>query len=205
MFLRSQGILSVEIKEKEGILMFWKKYRYEIYGILFTAAAGTLLHFVYEWSGSAVIVGLFAPVNESVWEHIKLLFFPGLLFSVWDYFHASRRPASFLPARTAGLTAGMAAIPLLFYAYTALLGTNHLALDIMVFLLGILLAFLISALLEKKISTTATALSGTKTRVLPFLSAVLIIIYLLLFFLFTFRPPQLPLFRDPVSGHFGIS
>ena len=96
-------------------------------------------------------------------------------------------------------------IPLLFYAYTALLGTNHLALDIMVFLLGILLAFLISALLEKKISTTATALSGTKTRVLPFLSAVLIIIYLLLFFLFTFRPPQLPLFRDPVSGHFGIS
>lgn len=73
MFLRSQGILSVEIKEKEGILMFWKKYRYEIYGILFTAAAGTLLHFVYEWSGSAVIVGLFAPVNESVWEHILSL------------------------------------------------------------------------------------------------------------------------------------
>lgn len=143
--------------------MFWKKYRYEIYGILFTAAAGTLLHFVYEWSGSAVIVGLFAPVNESVWEHIKLLFFPGLLFSIWDYFHASHRPASFLPARTAGLTAGMAAIPLLFYAYTALLGTNHLALDIMVFLLGILLAFLISTLLEKKISTTATTLSGTKT------------------------------------------
>lgn len=91
--------------------MFWKKYRYEVYGVLFTAATGTLLHFVYEWSGSAVIVGLFAPVNESVWEHIKLLFFPGLLFSVWDYFHASRRPASFLPSRTAGLTAGMAAIP----------------------------------------------------------------------------------------------
>ena len=84
----------------------------------------TLLHFVYEWSGSAVIVGLFAPVNESVWEHIKLLFFPGLLFSVWDYFHASRRPASFLPARTAGLTAGMVRHSLLFYAYTALLGNQ---------------------------------------------------------------------------------
>lgn len=142
--------------------MFWKKYRYEIYGVLFIAAAGTLLHFVYEWSGSTVIVGLFAPVNESVWEHIKLLFFPGLLFSVWDYFHASRRPASFLPARTAGFTAGMAAIPLLFYAYTALLGTNHLALDIMVFLLGILLAFLISALLEKKSVTQPQHCPGQK-------------------------------------------
>lgn len=185
--------------------MFWKKYRYEIYGILFTSLAGTLLHFIYEWSGSLAAVGLFAPVNESVWEHIKLLFFPGLLFSVWEYFHASRRPASFLPARTAGLTAGMAAIPLLFYAYTALLGTNHLALDIAVFLLGILLAFLISALLEKKISNAATTPSGTKTRILPVLCAALLILYLLLFFLFTFRPPHLSLFRDPVSGHFGIS
>ncbi|WP_455617185.1 DUF6512 family protein [Eisenbergiella sp.] len=185
--------------------MFWKKYRYEIYGILFTSLSGTLLHFIYEWSGSLAAVGLFAPVNESVWEHIKLLFFPGLLFSVWEYFHASRRPASFLPARTAGLSAGMAAIPLLFYAYTALLGTNHLALDITVFLLGILLAFLISALLEKKISAAATTASGTKAGILPFLCAALLVLYLLLFFLFTFRPPQLPLFQDPVSGHFGIS
>ena len=54
------GSLLAGIKEKEGIPMFWKKYRYEIYGVLFTAVAGTLLHFVYEWSGSAVIVGLFA-------------------------------------------------------------------------------------------------------------------------------------------------
>lgn len=178
-----------------------KKYHYEIYGVLFTALAGTLLHFIYEWSGNAVVVGLFAPVNESVWEHIKLLFFPCLLFSVWEYFHASRTPASFLPARTAGLTAGMAAIPLLFYAYTSFLGTNYLALDITVFLLGILLAFLISALLEKKIDA---AQASTHLRLLPLLCAALLLIYLLLFFLFTFRPPKLPLFRDPVSGHFGI-
>ena len=72
------------------------------------------------------------------------------------------------------------------------------------FLLGILFAFLISALLGEKSSTTATRNVRDKTRVLPFLSAVLLIIYLLLFFLFTFRPPQLPLFRSGFQS-FGIS
>ena len=39
-------------------------------GILFTITAGTLLHFCYEWSGENPFVALFAPVSESVWEHV---------------------------------------------------------------------------------------------------------------------------------------
>jgi Family of unknown function (DUF6512) len=35
--------------------------------------AGTLLHFVYGWSGQNALAGLVSPVNESVWEHTKLL------------------------------------------------------------------------------------------------------------------------------------
>lgn len=44
---------------------------------------GTLLHFVYEWSGNNFIVGLFAPVNESVWEHLKLILLPATLFGIF--------------------------------------------------------------------------------------------------------------------------
>ena len=47
-------------------------YTWEIIGTFFIIIAGSLLHFVYEWTGYSDIMGLFTPVNESVWEHLKL-------------------------------------------------------------------------------------------------------------------------------------
>ena len=76
----------------EGALMkpFNKRnkrlYISTIIGTIFVSAAGTLLHFVYGWTGNHFIVGLFAPVNESTWEHMKLLYFPMLLYCAAEYF-----------------------------------------------------------------------------------------------------------------------
>ena len=39
--------------------------------------AGCVLHFLYEWQPNAV-TALFSPVNESLWEHVKLVFWPFL-------------------------------------------------------------------------------------------------------------------------------
>ena len=50
---------------------------FTVIGILFTIILGSLSHFFYGWSGNFFLVGFFSPVNESVWEHLKLLFFPG--------------------------------------------------------------------------------------------------------------------------------
>ena len=50
-------------------------------GFLTTAVLGTLAHFAYRWSDGALLAGVFCAVNESVWEHMKLLFFPVFLFS----------------------------------------------------------------------------------------------------------------------------
>lgn len=43
-----------------------------------TAAAGAALHFLYDLWPNA-LTAILAPVNESVWEHLKLLFWPFLL------------------------------------------------------------------------------------------------------------------------------
>ena len=56
--------------------------RYTMIGIVFVLITGSLAHFVYDWSGKNHIVGLFTPINESVWEHMKLLFFPMLIYSL---------------------------------------------------------------------------------------------------------------------------
>ena len=55
-------------------------------GIFFVLAAGSLAHFIYEWSGYSTAAGLFFPVNESTWEHMKLCFFPMLGYSFYLYF-----------------------------------------------------------------------------------------------------------------------
>ena len=60
-------------------LFFW-----ELAGFLFTGALGVLLHFLYEWSGGNTLAAAFSAVNESTWEHMKLLFFPMYDFSVFQ-------------------------------------------------------------------------------------------------------------------------
>ena len=64
--------------------------RWEIVGLLWTLAAGNLLHFVYDWTGQSVAAGLFSAVNESTWEHMKLLAVPWILFSLAEYIAVRR-------------------------------------------------------------------------------------------------------------------
>ncbi len=85
--------------------------------------AGTLLHFVYGWAGRDFLVGLVSPVNESVWEHTKLLVFPvvavGMVAAV--LLHDVRRVAW---ATLVEAILGALAIVAVFYAYTGALGTG---------------------------------------------------------------------------------
>lgn len=61
----------------------WRTW--EIISLFWTLAAGNLLHFVYDWTGSSVAAALFSAVNESTWEHMKLLAVPWILFSLVEY------------------------------------------------------------------------------------------------------------------------
>ena len=46
-----------------------------ILSYLIAAGAGVLLHFLFHWFPNPVLA-LVSPVRESVWEHVKLLYFP---------------------------------------------------------------------------------------------------------------------------------
>mgnify|MGYP000537345779 CR=1 FL=1 len=58
---------------------------------LLTALAGSALHFAYDLCPSP-LVGLFCPVSESVWEHLKLLYAPFLVCGLFSG-EAPRGPA----------------------------------------------------------------------------------------------------------------
>lgn len=62
-----------------------RTFFYELAGIIFIIAFGSVLHFTFEWSGRQVAVGVFSAVNESVWEHLKLGFWPAIAFALFEF------------------------------------------------------------------------------------------------------------------------
>lgn len=150
---------------------------------LFVVLLGVFLHFAYELSGQNPIVGLFALVNESIWEHLKLIFFPMLVLTVWDMFTNQRNNLCFLPARTLGTLAGMAFIVIVYYTVTGILGFQTAWLNILIYLLGVLMAFLVEKKLQHRCNTISVKVA-----------IVLWILFIILFIVFTIAPPALGIF-----------
>ena len=73
---------------------------WEIIGFLTVCALSGVFHFIYDWSGKQAWIGFFCPVNESTWEHLKLLFFPVLIFSAIEYIWIRKESKNFIAARS---------------------------------------------------------------------------------------------------------
>ena len=95
---------------------------WQMIGFIFTGVGGTLLHFLYDWSGENPVIGAFSAANESIWEHMKLLFFPMLLFSFWEYARVGKEYPNFWCVKLLGALLGLLAIPVIYYTYTGALG-----------------------------------------------------------------------------------
>ena len=159
-----------------------------IVGIVFVTLAGAVLHSVYALSGKAFVVGLFCSVNESTWEHLKLLFFPYLLYGIAECL-LLKRERIFFP-KAAGAAAGMLFISAFFYTYTGVIGRNFAPLDIGSFIAGVFIAFFTD---YKMINAGRFA-----SKALNLTGVLYFIIMTVLFFVFTVNPPSIPLFESPV-------
>ncbi len=148
---------------------------------------GSLNHFLYEWSGCAAVIALFCPVNESTWEHLKLLFFPFLFVSVILFLRSRTQALSFFYHRFLAVMGGLLSIIVLFYTYTGVFGTHFLAADLLIFLFSVVFSFYIASRLQD------AQLSPPPQNIV----CSLWIIMTLCFFSFTCFPPDLPPFFPP--------
>lgn len=146
---------------------------------------GFLNHFLYKWSGQSGIIALFCPVNESVWEHLKLLFFPFLFISVWTYLRHKSIRAVFFYQRLLAVLFGMVSILVLFYTYTGVIGRSFLLLDILIYLFGVLASFASLRYIKRR-----------HLSIFPSDSAIAVswLFLCFCFFFFTGFPPNIPLF-----------
>jgi hypothetical protein len=162
---------------------------YVVIGIIFVTLFGSAAHFIYGWTGKNPAAGLFFPVNESTWEHMKLVFFPMLIYA----FYMNAKLKETYPCVTSSLCAGVllstVLIPVIFYTYTGFLGYHTLFLDILTFLVSVVLAF--AAVYQYTLSCQMQPCESVLKAAVA--------VGMLLFFLFTYFPPGIGLFRDPVA------
>lgn len=182
-------MIDVNVSERKSVLA------YELIGMVFIIILGSVLHFTFEWSGNQPIVGVFSAVSESVWEHLKLAFWPALLFLFIEYALLKKTANNYAFAKTIGVYLMVIIIPIVFYSYTAITGKGIFVIDISTFIVAVIVGQLSSYKL-----LTYKKLSENLNRV----SLIALVLLGLAFVLFTFYPPQLPIFRDPNTGNYGI-
>lgn len=167
---------------------------WQLMGFAVTSLGGTLLHFLYDWLGGSPLIAPFSGVNESTWEHMKLLFWPMLFFAVVQSFFFKDRK-DFWCVKLRGILLGLILIPVIFYTYNGVIGTSPDWINIAIFFISAAIAYIYETRLFK--SNKITCLS-TKAAV------SLLCLIALLFIAFTFYPPTLGIFEDPLTGNFGI-
>ncbi len=165
---------------------------YQIFSTIFVFVLGTLLHFVYDWSGQNQIIGAFSAVNESTWEHLKLIYFPMLITIIIGFFYLGKNTSNFMCSKTIGLLVALAFTVIFFYTYTGILGKNIAIIDISSFFIAVLLGEFISYLL---IINNFNCNNKVGTFILT--------LFFILFVVFTYNPPKIGLFKDPISGNYG--
>lgn len=167
--------------------------KFIIFSGIFVMILGTLLHFTYKWSGNNTFVAAFSAVNESTWEHLKLLFFPMLLTTIIGFFYLEKSCPNYWCARLFGILTAILFTIVFFYTYTGIISTNFAFVDISIFFVAVILGELVSykVLVSSFDCNSSVALVG-------------IILLLACFIIFTYFTPEIGLFKDPVTGLFGI-
>ena len=148
---------------------------------------GSALHFLYDAAPNP-LTALVSPVNESVWEHLKLLFWPMLLTAVFLARGTDDRYALW-----SGIFAAELLMPLFllggYYLLRCGFGAAGLPLDIALYVVTMALGFFVAYRIFR---------SGKLANAAGWL-LVPVILYGASLILFTFAAPRLAVFIPPAG------
>ena len=167
---------------------------WQLMGFAVTSLGGTILHFLYDWLGKAVWIAPLSGVNESTWEHMKLLFWPMFIYAIVQSFFFRDRE-DFWCVKLRGTLLGLALIPIIFYTYNGVVGKSPDWINIAIFFISGAIAYLYERQLFQK--------EKVRCR-MPKLAIGILCVIALLFVIFTFATPEIGIFKDPLTGSYGI-
>jgi len=183
---------------RKSKLLVW-----EIGCILWISFAGAMLHFAFELSDYWKPMALIAAVNESVWEHLKMYFWPGLAFALVQYTYARDYANNYWLGKVAALAITPLIIVICYYAYMSYANSADIK-PSLALMLGLMFAGIIVGQMTSYLLLSAPPLGGQLNRLAPTAYAIVIGS----FSAFTFFPPKVPLFENfacyTYTGEYGI-
>lgn len=172
-----------------------KLIKIEIINTIIVLILGIFFHFSYNLSNQNILIGTFSAVNESTWEHLKLIFFPMLITTIISYFYLKKDYSNYLWIKTKSILIAMLFIVIFFYTSSGIIGKNIAFLNISSFFIAI---FLSEYYTFKKINKNYYKDNNI-------LSSTILFLLFLSFIIFTFFTPHLGLFKDPLTNTYGIN
>ena len=167
---------------------------WQILGFIFTGVAGVVLHFLFDWTNQSIIVALFSAVNESIWEHMKLLFFPMFVFAIIESRYIGNDYKSFWCVKLIGIVLGVALIPILYYTINGIFGSTPDFVNIAIFYVASAISYITETWLMKKDTINCES---------PKIAIGILVLISAVFAVLTFTPPKIPLFEDPITNTYG--
>lgn len=165
------------------------------FSFIISVILGTLFHFAFSYSGGNTVVGAFTPVNESIWEHLKLILIPSVIVGFLEYFVFGKEYKGYFGAKGFATLIGMIFVLSAYYTYSGIIGSDYFVADILLFIAGTALTSYLTYIFITKFDF------GERESII---GIVIIAFLIIIFMYFTFDPPMLELFRDPLSEDFGI-
>ena len=163
---------------------------------LFTSIFGVVFHFAHKRFSKSLLVHIFCPVNESVWEHSKLTFSPMLIAGIFQIFALSPTYLNHYFAILVSILAGIVIMPILYYFVISITKREILWVSITIFYIVVISAHLI----EYSILANRTTVLNYDVELI---SLCLIFLIILIYAVLTFYPPRLGIFKDSIKKKYG--
>ena len=165
-------------------------FYWQVAGFLAVSVLGTLLHFLYDWTNQSLAASFVSAVDESTFQHMKLFFVSFWLFTVVEAWFLNGETPYFWGIKLKSVLLGLILIPVLYYTYTGVFGVNADWFNITIFYFSVALSFFVE---------TKSFLQNKKCIISENVAKLGFILLAVVFVIFTFSPPEIPLFEDPTK------
>ncbi len=155
-----------------------------------------LFHFMYDWF-PCYFTTIFFPVNESIWEHMKLLFSAVVFYGIIDYIILQKFKIKYNNFFTSLFVSAISIIPIYLVMFLPIyykIGEN------MVITIGIMLITIITSQI-----ISYYILKAKDCDKLNIISLILIIVSYIVFAYLTYYPIKNELFFDVQEEKYGLN
>lgn len=166
-----------------------------IYAIIGIFLLSFICHFVFDLFPN-VLFSIFFPVNESIWEHMKILFTATLLYSFIDKIILKKLNVNYNNYYLQLFISAFISIPIYLIIYLPIynfIGENMFVPIFLLLIVYIIMQYISYKIMQKK-----------ETKIPNYIFSILIILTYIIFIYLTYNPPQNYIFYDSENEIYGI-